>query len=54
MREEIIISDGEFCTSWVCTGCGEVVDQVILENRALRLEDDKEQRKGQGRAEPLL
>ncbi len=35
MRLEKIIYDGETCTSWICTRCGEVLDQVILENRTL-------------------
>ncbi len=43
MRREKIISDGDTCTSWVCTRCGEVVDQVILENRTLGLERNKEE-----------
>ena len=41
MRWEKIISDGEFCTSWVCTRCGEVVDKVIIENRALEIKENK-------------
>ena len=36
MRREKIIFGGEICTSWICTSCGEVVDQVILENRTLQ------------------
>jgi hypothetical protein len=41
MRSEKIISDSEICTSWVCTRCGEVVDKVIIENRALELKGNK-------------
>ncbi len=43
MQREKIISDGDTCTSWVCTRCGEVVDKVIIENRALGLERNKEE-----------
>jgi hypothetical protein len=43
MRQEIIISDGEICTSWICSSCGEVVDQVILKNRPPELQKNKGQ-----------
>ena len=44
MRGEKIIYDGESCTSWVCTRCGEVVDKVIIENRMFDLKKDKANR----------
>jgi len=47
MRREKIIFEGEICSSWICTICGEVVDQVILENRTLR-----SKKMGEGRFKP--
>jgi hypothetical protein len=31
-----IYHNGEFCASWSCYRCGEVIDSVILMNRAAR------------------
>ena len=39
MRREKIIFGGEICISCICTICGEVVDQVILENRTVQVKE---------------
>ena len=36
MAQQQLYLDGETCLSWTCYRCGEVIDPVIMRNRAAR------------------